>query len=71
MIGELGEFVDYCRAGWVGWRFVLSSSYRQETIKEWKTSKWHSVAWDIACGFAGIGFSLLVVCLVIHLIWFS
>jgi len=40
MIGELGEVFDYCRAGWAGWRHLLSPSFRRETTKDWKTEKW-------------------------------
>jgi hypothetical protein len=71
MIGELGEAVDYCRAGWAGWRFLLSPSYRQEIKEGWKTKKWYSMTWDIICGFSGVAFSLLIVWLVIYLICFS
>jgi hypothetical protein len=71
MIGELGEVIDYCRTGWAGWRFLLSSSYRQKIIKEWKKEEWYSVAWDMVCGSAGVASSLLIVWLVIYLIWFT
>jgi hypothetical protein len=61
MIGELNEFYGWLRAGTAGWRFLFIPSYRQQIMSGWRFERWYYVAWDIACGLAGIAFSLLIV----------
>jgi hypothetical protein len=68
MIGELGELYGWLRAGTAGWRFLFVPSYRQKIISSWKFERWYYIAWDIACGLAGIVFSLLIVVALVYLI---
>ncbi len=68
MIGELNELHGWLRAGTAGWRFLFIRSYRQQIMSGWRFERWYYVAWDIACGLAGIAFSLLLVVALVYLI---
>jgi len=64
---EALEFVDWIRAGFAGWRYLVSVSFRRETHMRWKQASTVRVLWDVACGVAGIAFTLLVVSVVVSL----
>ena len=68
MIGELNELYNWLRAGTAGWRFIFMPSYRQQIISGWRFERWYYVTWDIACGLAGIVFSLLIVFALVYII---
>ena len=68
MIGELNELYNWLRAGTAGWRFIFMPSYRQQIISGWRFEHWYYVTWDIACGLAGIVFSLLIVFALVYII---
>lgn len=60
VIGELGEVIDWFRAGFAGWRFLFSASYRSEIMAKWRVDRWYEVAFDVVIGLAGIGLTLAV-----------
>ena len=64
MIGAIGEILEWGLAAVAGWRFLLSSSYRQAKRAEWKNESVFYVVWDVCGGLAGIAFSLLIFYLV-------
>jgi len=64
---EALELIDWVRAGLAGWRYLLSSSFRAETHARWKEETVFRVTWDVACGAAGVAFTLLVAYVLISL----
>jgi hypothetical protein len=61
MIGELGEIFEWLMAALVGWRYLLSPSYRKAKHNDWRNEKAIYIVWDVCGGLAGIIFSLLVI----------
>jgi hypothetical protein len=68
MIGELGELLDWIKAGFSGWQYLFSTSYRQKKKNDWKNEKIIYIIWDVLCGTAGIIFTLLIIYLVFSFI---
>ena len=57
----MGEILEWALAAVAGWRFLLSSSYRNAKLADWKNENVLYMVWDVCGGLAGIGFSLLVI----------
>jgi hypothetical protein len=66
MIGALGEIVEWMLVAVAGWRYLLSPKYRKAKNDDWKYEKAIYVVWDVCGGLAGIGFSILVVWLILR-----
>jgi hypothetical protein len=64
---EALEFIDWFRAAFAGWRFLVSASFRRQTLERWKNASWLRVFWDVMCGIAGFAFSWFLVYVVISL----
>jgi hypothetical protein len=64
---ETLEFIDWIRAGFAGWRYLVSASFRRETHTRWKQTSTVRVLWDVVCGIAGIAFTFLIVYVVVSL----
>jgi hypothetical protein len=59
LAGGLAELVDWCRAVFSAWHYLLSASYRRKVHEGWRFETRFYVAWDILCGLAGFTFTLL------------
>ncbi len=57
--------VDWLRAGFAGWRYAFSASYRRQMRERWKHKSWPYIAWDVVCGLAGVAFTMLIVYVII------
>ena len=72
---EALDFLDWLGAGFAGWRYLASASFRRATHTRWLQESRARVFWDVICGVAGVAFSVLVVYVVISLFagwdWFQ
>jgi hypothetical protein len=66
-LGGFAELLDWLRGALAGWRYLFSSSYRQQIHSGWKSDRWYYIAWDVVCGVAGLAFSLFLLYLVVSL----
>ncbi len=60
MIGETGEIIDWFKAAFGGWRYMISSSYRKAKKADWKNEKSIYIVWDVICGITGVAFSVFL-----------
>ena len=68
MVSEIVEALEWLEAAFAGWRFVFSPRYREKVFAGWKGAAWHSVAWDLLCGVAGMGFSIVLLALALYFV---
>jgi len=66
MIGALGEILEWMLVAVAGWRYLLSPKYRKAKHEDWKHEKAVYIVWDVFGGLAGIGFSILIGCLILR-----
>ena len=64
---EVIELFDWVWAGIAGWRYLVSPSFRRETHERWKRQSAGRVFLDIACGIAGVAFTLVVLYVIVSL----
>lgn len=64
---EALELLDWARASFAGWRYLMSGSFRRDTHERWKHERAGRVVWDVVCGAAGIAASVLLLYVLISL----
>lgn len=65
---EALELVEWLQAAVAGWRYLFSRAFRARTHERWRRANRWRVAWEVTCGLAGIGFTLLLIVLIVSLI---
>lgn len=65
---EALELVEWLEAAVAGWRYLFSRSFRTRTHERWRHAKRRRVAWEVICGLAGIGFTLLLIVVIVSLV---
>ena len=65
LAGGLAELVDWLRAAFSAWRYLLSPSYRREVHEGWRFESRFYVAGTILLGLAGFIFTLLLAYLLV------
>ncbi len=61
--GEMAEMIIG------GWRYLVSSSYRQKKHREWREQSWVGMPFDVAFGLFGIILSLGLLGIVAAATW--
>jgi len=67
MFGEIIESIEWIMKVVVGWRYVFSSTFRNEVHRQWKGERWFVVAVDIAGGISGV---ILSISIAVGIVWF-
>jgi hypothetical protein len=70
-VGEFAELLDWFRAGFTAWRYLLSPSYRRRIHDRWRSAGRLSVFFDIVgASFAFVFTLALVVLLVCSFVYY-
>jgi hypothetical protein len=67
-VGEFIEAIDSIVSGVLGWRYLLSSSYRAQKHFRWRAQGGLTKTMDIVEGIIGVSFTLFLVGLIVYLI---
>lgn len=62
------EILDWVEDAFAGWRYLISSSFRQRTHKRWKVDGRGKVFIEVLFGGLGVIVSLLLFCVAIVLL---